>query len=34
MDNENTRILPYEGKSPYFFVSYEPGEGDTSAGLL
>ena len=34
MDNENTRILPYEGKSPYFFVSYEPGEWDTIAGLL
>ena len=34
MENEKTMILPYEGKSPYFFVSYEPGEWDTIAGIL
>ena len=34
MENENLAIRPYEGKSPYLFVSYEPRDWDAVVGVL
>jgi hypothetical protein len=34
MANENHSIRPYEGKSPYLFVSCQPGDWDSIAGIL